>query len=233
MRRNILLALIIAIVVAGTMQWYIPRVVETRIGKAVEKAADQVNYLDIDVKVTPASKVFMGRIDKLTIDAKELVIQGLPIAAFVASFDGVWVNPLEVLKGELVVQWVRQLRATVLLEEEGINQYFWTHVDPGKRFAIRLVGGFARLVGQVSILGRPIELTLNGKFEIVGPTAIEYVPTELVVSQTRIPEFLLDAVMQERRFIIDLKDLPVPVMLDAITVERGKVYVFGKERSPE
>ena len=28
--------------------------------------------------------------------------------------------------------------------------------------------------------------------------------------------------MQERRFIIDLKDLPVPVMLDAITVEAGQ-----------
>ncbi len=230
MRLSILLALAIAVILAGAFQLAIPPLLEHEIQKAVSASVDQVNYITVDAQAIPATKVVLGRIDKLTIDAKELVVEGLPIAAFLASFQGVQVDVRQILRGQLAVQSVRRLRTTVLLDEDGLNQYFWERVDKSKLFSIRLVGGFARLVGQVSLLGRPIELTLNGKFKIVGPTAVEYVPTELVVSQTRIPNFLLDAVMQERRFVIDLAHLPVPVEIESIKVENGRVYVFGRER---
>lgn len=230
MRLSILIGLVIAVVVAGMIQLAAPRLLEHEIERAVTRSVDQVHYLDVKAQVIPAAKIALGRIDRLIIDAKELVVGGLPIAAFLASFQGLELDVRKVFEGQLSVKSVRRLRATVLLDEQGLNEYLWEHVDESRLFSIRLVGEFARLVGQITVLGRPIELTLNGRFKTAGPVAIEYVPTELVVAQTRIPKFLLDALMQERRFVVDLSKLPVPVEVESIKVEHGQVYVFGKER---
>lgn len=230
MRSVILIALLISITIVGVIQLVVPSLMEHVVERNIASLVSP-QYINVQIEAMPAAKLFLGQADKLSIDTKRLVVAELPVAAFLASAEDVQVDVLKLLDGQLSITKARKLRVTVLLDEAGLNQYFWSKVDPGKTFSIRLVGGFARLVGTVNVLGRPIELTLNGKFQVVDKTAIEYVPTELVVSQMKIPDFLLDAILRDRRFLIDLSALPIPIEVEKITVEAGQVYVFGKERT--
>lgn len=230
MRSVILTAFLISVVIAGVSQLVVPGLMEDAVERNIARLVSP-QYVDVQIESFPAAKLALGKVDKLTIDTKRLVVAELPVTAFLASAEDVDVNVRKLLDGELAIDKARKLRVTVILDESGLNQYFWSKVDPGKTFSIRLVGGFARLVGTISLLGRPIELTLNGKFQVVDRTSVEYIPTELVVSQTKIPDFLLDAVLRDRRFLIDLSSLPIPIEVEKITVEDGQVYVFGKERT--
>lgn len=230
MRSVILTAFLISVVIAGVSQLVVPGLMEDAVERNIARLVSP-QYVDVQIEAFPAAKLALGKVDKLTIDTKRLVVAELPVTAFLASAEDVDVNVRKLLDGELAIDKARKLRVTVILDESGLNQYFWSKVDPGKTFSIRLVGGFARLVGTISLLGRPIELTLNGKFQVVDRTSVEYIPTELVVSQTKIPDFLLDAVLRDRRFLIDLSSLPIPIEVEKITVEDGQVYVFGKERT--
>jgi len=226
--REIVWAVVIALLVAVLSQFLLPPVLESRVEEALEERLSGVEYLKVDIEAWPAAASLLGRFHSVYIEARDFFIDDLPIGAFIVQGREVRLDPGALYRrGELLLENAADLRLTVLFTEEGINDYFWEKVDPSKRFRIRLKPDGTVLQGTLALLGQELEINLQGVFEIRDGTRIVFIPKALTVEQLQIPQFLLQSVVQDKALIIDLGGLPVPLVVDEIRLAEGQLYAFG------
>lgn len=227
-RFRIIAAVLIALLLVGLTEVFLPSFLEKRLEKALRQNLPGVKYLRVDIQARPALVTLLGKFHTVEIDAKDFVIRDLPVEAFLLKGRQIRLEPVALYReGRVTIQQAEDLRLTVLLTQAGMNEYFWKHVDPAKRFHIELAPERARLVGGVLLLGRKIDVALNGVFEIRDHTRIAFLPEEFKVEKTVIPRFLLDALLGDRQLVLDLSGLPVPIVIDGVRVEEGQLYAFG------
>ena len=226
--REIIWAVVIALVLAVLTQFLLPPVLENKVEEALEERLTEVEYLKVDIQAWPAVASLAGRFHSVYIEARDFLIDNLPVGAFIVQGRGVRLEPGALYRnGELLLENAADLRLTVLFTEDGINRYFWEKVDPGKKFRIILKEGGTVLQGSLAVLGQELEVTLQGVFEIREGTRIVFIPEALTVEQLQIPQFLLQSLVEDKALIIDLAGLPVPLVIDEIRLAEGQLYAFG------
>ncbi|NLJ68371.1 MAG: DUF2993 domain-containing protein [Firmicutes bacterium] len=226
--REIIWAVVIALVLAALTQFLLPPVLESKVEQALRERFTEVEYLKVDIQAWPAAASLAGRFHSVYIEARDFLIDDLPVGAFIVQGRRVRLNPGALYRnGELLLENAADLRLTVLFTEEGINRYFWEKVDPSKKFKILVQPDGTVLQGTLAFWGQELDVTLQGVFEIREETRIVFIPKALTVEQLQIPQFLLQSLVEDKALIIDLAGLPVPLVVDEIRLAEGQLYAFG------
>ena len=135
--REIIWAVVIALVLAVLSQFLLPPVLENKVEEALQERLTEVEYLKVDIQAWPAVASLAGRFHSVYIEARDFLIDDLSIGAFIVQGRDVRLNPGVLYRnGEILLENAADLRVTVLFTEDGINRYFWEKVDPGKKFRI-------------------------------------------------------------------------------------------------
>lgn len=228
MRRIITWVVVVALIVVGLTQILLPPVLETKVERSLGQRLTKADYLKVDIQAWPALGSLMGRFDRISIEARDFVVDKLPIGAFLVQGHQVRLNPGALYRnGQILLENAADLRLTALFTEEGINQYFWEQVDPEKRFHIVLTQEDAVLEGAITFFGQQIDLVLRGVFEIRDQTQIIFLPEALTVEKVTVPQVILKSLVEDKALIMDLAGLPIPLVIDEIRLEEGQLYAFG------
>jgi hypothetical protein len=127
-----------------------------------------------------------------------------------------------------------EMRFRVVVTEPNVNRALAASMPPDfavRSLTVELFSGKARISGQYQKLGLPIPVTLeaaprleNGikvSLDVSGAKAIFGFPAALVETI----EFLLN-----RELTLDLSSSPVPVYLDDVRCEPGRLVILGRAR---
>lgn len=228
MRAGITWAVVIALILVGLTQLLLPPVLENHVERSLRQRLMEPEYVKVEIQAWPALTSLLGRFYLIRIEARDFVVDKLPVGAFLVQGRRVRLDPGALYSnGQLLLENVADLRLTVLFTEDGINKYFWDQVDPEKRFHITLTPEQAVLEGSVIFFGQKIDLTLKGVFEIRDQTRILFMPEALKVEQLEVPEVILKALVEDKALVLDLAGLPVPLAIDEIRLEQGQLFAFG------
>ncbi len=220
----------LALVAVGVLiasQIVLPPLVANRIEEAFHEGYPDAEFIQVKVEAFPALKIITGRFDRLDLDARLFSQGGLKVDAFLVDAKKLKISPAALSKGVVQIDEVGDLQATVLIGEDSLNEYLWAKVDPARFMRIELTRDRARLVGEMNLFQRVLDLSLDGRFKVLGRTRVGFVVEQLAVEKLQIPKVLLDTVQSKWDLAMDFSELPVPVALQEVRLEEDSLYVFG------
>lgn len=208
---------------------WLPGLAEKSLTEGISRSLPEARRVRVDLKSTPSFMLLLGRIGRISLEAREFSIQDLKVAALQMDGRRVVIDPRSLTGaagGKLRIKSADTLNATLLLTEQALNEYFWIKVDPAQLFRIKLEREQVSLAGELRVLSTEIDVDLAGDFVRRGPSEIAFVPSSLSIEKAQIPSFLLDAVADKFVLQLDLSDLPIPMMVEDIRIDPGKLYIY-------
>lgn len=218
---------LLALAVAS--QLALPGYVEQRIEAGLQSAFDRVDFVRADVRAYPALALLGGRIHAISLDLRRVSVGGLTVDAVLLDGRNVVVDLPKLLTGRGVeVSSADSLRATFVISEDDLNEYFWSQIHTSRFFRVDLERGRAVLYGSFNILGREVGVTVSGRFQVTGGTKVSFVPEEVTVENTAVPKMFLDMIAQEWAITLDLHQAALPLAIEDLFVEEGQLLIYGK-----
>jgi len=218
---------LLAVGVLIASQIVLPSFVASHIEQAFHDGYPDAEFIQVQVAAWPAIKLIAGRFDQLHLDARLFSQGGLKVDAFLVDAKDLKINLPALRGGAVEIDHVGDLQATVLIGEDSLNEYLWAKADPARFMRIELAREQARLVGEMNLFQRTFDLTLDGRFEVLGRTRVGFVVEQLTVEKLQVPKVLLDTVQSKWNLAMDFSELPVPVALQEVRLEEDSLYVFG------
>ncbi|KXS40815.1 MAG: hypothetical protein AWU54_1843, partial [Candidatus Frackibacter sp. T328-2] len=83
------------------------------------------------------------------------------------------------------------------------------------------------LAGVFNLFGNQIDFKLSGSFELEKNKRLAFAPKNLMVANLMVPEEVVQRLMQEVNFSLDLTQLPIPLKVEEVKVERDKLIILG------
>jgi uncharacterized protein YpmS len=186
----------------------------------------------VESRAFPAWKLFRGELDSLSIDMRNARFGDLPVSALVIDGNYLSVDLQRLLgaKREFRIRRAESLKATLMLTERDLNQYLWKAVDPERSFNVSFAHDKASFAGKVRVLGVPFTVNLGGRFALVGPTTLRFVPDEFYLAQMKLPKWVLENFVAKAFTIpLQVKGLPVEVRITRVLLEQGRLYLFAEQ----
>lgn len=222
--------LLVVCVLLGTSEWFLPRWASSRLEQSLRRSLGQPGWLQVQVRAFPAFRLLAGRIDRLHVEAREFPVGGLAVEACLLEGRGVVYDAPQLYRqGVFALNGLDSLRVSLVVNEKALNEYFWRQADPSHRFRLQLADSKASLSGSLEFLGRPLQLAVGGRLSIAGPTTLSFLPEELSLQQFQLPRFILDAFARRWTIHLDFSSLPFPLQLTDVTVQQGRLYVYGQK----
>lgn len=225
----VLVALTALVAVGG--QWLLPGFFERLVAAEMSRMV-KAKTVDVEVMTVPPYRLLSGAFDTLRIDIRGARFGELAVSGFFIDARGLDVDVRELLgRRKFVISKVDRLQSTLMLTEGDLSDYFSRAVTKGRVSSVRLVDGKAIVAGSIPFFNTNLNITLIGSFAIEKPTTIRFVPEELTVERTLLPKFLLNNFIVKEAFAIPIRveDLPVPLEITDIRVERGRLFMFARK----
>lgn len=230
-KRALVLVLLVAAGLAVLGQVALPRFAANVI-RAELLARTSAEMVTVETRAFPAWKLFSGRLDYLGIDMRNAKFGDLPVSAFYVDGNFLRVDLRKLLgqRREFRVERAESLKATLMLTERDLNQYIWRTADPDRNFKVGFSQEAASFTGQVRVLGVRFNVNLSGRFALVGPTTLRFVPDEFYLAKMKLPRWVLDTFVAKAFTIpLQVKNLPVEVRITRIRLEQGRLYLFAEQ----
>lgn len=218
---------LIALAVAS--QLMLPGLVEQRIEAGLQQSFEQVSLVRAEVRAYPALALLGGRIHAINLDLRRVNLGGLTVDAVLLDGRNVVLDVPKLLSGRGVeVTAADSLRATFVISEDDLNEYFWSQVHTSRFFKVDLERGRAVLQGSLNFLGRELDVTVAGIFKVTGGTRVNFVPQEITVENTSVPRMLMEMIAKEWGIALDLQQAALPLVVEELLVEDGQLLIYGK-----
>lgn len=221
-----ILAVLLA-AMAGS-QALLPEFVEKQMAAGITQSLDDAEAVHVNISSFPAVELLQGTVDDLTVDVREAVMSGLTIEAFLVDAHNLKLDMAALRqRNELIVQAADALTVTATVAEADLNAYF-AQVSGTSNMKVKLDPAETTLTGDVSVLGRPVEVTVKGHFSITGPTRVAFVVDDLLLMQTRLPKFIVEPLAGNWGAEFDLAKAPLPLAITDLRIEKERLYIYGQ-----
>lgn len=112
--------------------------------------------------------------------------------------------------------------------EEDANAYLGLRPDGYRHIRVELTGdGEMAVVVEPRLVGIPVTVRLEGRPEVRNASEVVFVPDALRVARLNLPRGLLGIVERRINPILRVDELGVPIVLESVRVEQGKVVAVG------
>ncbi len=229
---SLVLVAVTALVAVGG-QWFLPGFFERLVAAEMSRMV-KAKTVDVQIMTVPPYRLLSGSFDTLRIDIRGARFGELAVSGFFIDAHGLDVDVRELLaRRKFVISRVDRLQSTLMLTEGDLSDYFLRTVTKGRVTSVRLVDGKAIVAGSVPFLSTNLDVNLIGSFAIEKPTTVRFVPEELSVQRTLLPKFLLNNFIVKEAFAVPIRveNLPVPLQITDIRVERGRLFMFAEKDS--
>lgn len=227
-RLTIVLAIILLLFLLS--EWLIPPLVTQYLTDFLYDSLEGIEELKIELKAFPSIYLLLGHAKELYLQGEGVIIQGLTIHSFESRFEGLRFPPVWRWWGD---EWTiigENTSLAAYITEEELNDYLASSFDDLFLLNLSLHEEGVYLTTTFEVYNMVLEAKLEGHFQVTGPQRIDFVPTDISIEDFRLPEVMLTYFMEELRFYLDLREIPLPLhVTDVITME-GVVFFRGDGR---
>ncbi len=227
MRRVFWLLVVIA-VLAALWAWVPSLVVERQIAAVLRARLEASGPVTVRARTTLAA-LAQKRIERIDIEARGVRLGDLAADRLTAVLEGVAFRRAP--DGVVVIASIRAGSAEIEITEDDLERYLSArgvdtpsvHID---RTAVTATGGMR--VGPVLATAR-----LRGQFYTADGRDLYFRVASLDVSGMDVPRALADTVLAiAAQPVVSVRHLPVPVRIDRIDAEAGRVVVHARAEAP-
>ncbi|MCL6451591.1 MAG: DUF2993 domain-containing protein [Acetobacteraceae bacterium] len=234
MLRVVLAVVIVLAILAGAIQWLVPRVVERGVEAALaDYAAGEGGGPEVQFLNRPALRLILGQVERVTVESRSVKAAGLLIDRMTVALEGVALNLRQLLAHrEFQVRRGERLEVELEIGEAALNRYLWEAVKELKDSRMRLAKDRATLNATLVLPeGTSFKLGIQGRFVPVGPARVGLVVDQLSIDDQVLPAGLTSKLIQVLggpEAFIDLGLLPVPMTVTSVEMGEGKLLIRGE-----
>ncbi len=224
---TVLLALAAGLHNAGCSTRFIRSRAEHRIEERLEDLIGPAARYKVRVRHTRDAEIVVGHIRRIEVDGWEvrvghdLVLDSLHLE----------LNNLRYHAPPNQTVTVGDSLLEIHLTEAALNQYL-RHQHPDSPTEVRLNDGTVTIKGTMKLLGLPTPIESTGRVEIKDGTRLEYRADTVRLSVDPIPGIGPQYVEKRLNPLLDVGQLNLPLRLDTIAVEPGRLVVRGAAYLP-
>jgi len=97
-----------------------------------------------------------------------------------------------------------------------------------KDWRVQINEGNAVAVGKIPLQAIELDVRVHGKFQALGKEKIAFVPERVEVQGLELPSALVQILLEDAQFYIDLKAAPMPLELIDVKMEPGRLIVRAR-----
>lgn len=231
MRAFFVTLVVIVVVVFAATQIFVPPLLEARVGEGLTPLA---NGAPVHVKLSsfPAYRMLTGSVARFDVRVEDFSVDGLPVAEFQMNARNVDVDVGRLLQGEaLPVRGAERFAVEIVVTEDGLERYVNDALAFPGRVTTELTSEGLRLSGDVTLLNNVVPVVVTGKFQRTGTTEIVFVPDDVAVQGTALPAFMVTVLREAYTMDIDLNDAPLPLLVDEVLHESGRLILRGRPQA--
>ncbi|MBO2519411.1 MAG: DUF2993 domain-containing protein [Firmicutes bacterium] len=217
------------VVLALAAQLLLPPAAAAFLTRVLRDEVGAEGQVRVRVESVPAVELLVGQVDRLQVDAQQVRLGELAVETLLLDVRGLQVDLLRTFRGEFAARRPGTARARLVLTEEALNEYLWTHLDTSQLFRIHISPSVVTLEG--SLFGEVLPVRVEGELLVADAAHLRFQPRRVSVREAQLPEAILRVVGQELLFPVGVEDLPLPIGLDGLTLADGWLVATGSSEA--
>lgn len=227
--RRILIFFIIFLCLFLLSELLLPPFFSHLLQESLRESLDGVEVLRIQLKTSPAILLLLGRVQELYLKGENVMIQGLTIHTWEGHYSQILLPPVWQWGGG---DWTIEGRnhfLTVVVNEDDLNVYLADSFQDVLQMEVSLLEEGVFLSTSMELYNMALHVKMAGQFQVEEGQYIVFVPEDLTVENFQLPQIMMDYLMEELDFYLDLKQIPLPVHVTEIETRTGQVFFLGGE----
>lgn len=226
--RAVISGLVLLVILFGLMELLLPVAVERTVETALQTRLGTA--VDVELKANPAVKLLLGRIDRLTAEAKNVAAGELIIDELATTMEAVALN-FQALLGDPGTEIIRAGRArlTVRVSAERLTAFVMEAVPRVERPVITLDAEGARVRAVLVLNRRHVPVSALGTFRPAeGGRRIVFALEAIALDGVALPEALMPVVLDllgGPELFLDLDRLPLAAVATEVRTEPGWLVI--------
>ena len=224
MRRNRtlwILLIVFFLIFLGT-EIYLPGIATRRLVDIFEQETEDIQQLDVNIASFPALKIFLGRVDHVSIRSQGLLFDDLYVERFNLNYRNI------VLSKDSFEGVNTYFEA--LVTQDALNDYLKEKYPELGTFLLEINPEQILLQGEIKVLQASFNLQLSGNLLVNDKNQIYFVPDNFQVEDINIPVNFLKSYIEGLAFVIDLQTLDIPLNVDEIQIGPEYILITGEEK---
>ncbi|MBS3986030.1 MAG: DUF2993 domain-containing protein [Selenomonadales bacterium] len=201
------------------------------IARGLELGLRRTLGTDVEIKLDayPSLRLLLGHFEELSVVARGVNLGGLTVEEYTLAAEQVTVNLRELL-ARRELRFVNQGRLTVqvTVAEGELSSFLREKMPALKDWRVQINAGNAVVIGKIPLQAFDLDVRVHGKFQALGKEKIAFVPERAEVQGVELPAALVQALLQDAQFYIDLKAAPMPLELIDVKMEPGRLIVRAR-----
>jgi hypothetical protein len=201
------------------------------IARGLELGLRRTLGTDVEIKLDayPSLRLLLGHFEELSVVARGVNLGGLTVEEYTLAAEQVTVNLRELL-ARRELRFVNQGRLTVqvTVAEGELSSFLREKMPALKDWRVQINAGNAVVIGKIPLQAFDLDVRVHGKFQALGKEKIAFVPERAEVQGVELPAALVQALLQDAQFYIDLKAAPMPLELIDVKMEPGRLVVRAR-----
>lgn len=186
---------------------------------------------DVEVRLDsyPSLRLLLGQFEELSVTARGVNLGGLKAEEYTLAAEQVAVNLRELL-ARRELKFVNQGRLTVqvTVAEAELSNFLREKMPALKDWRVQMNDGSAVAIGKIPLQAVDLDVRVHGKFQALGKEKIAFVPERIEVHGVELPVALVQVLLQDAQFYIDLQAAPMPLELIDVKMEPGRLIIRAR-----
>ncbi|MCK4259706.1 MAG: DUF2993 domain-containing protein [Halanaerobiales bacterium] len=222
--------IVVLVLTWGLSELLLPGYYEKQVEASLREQVEKVELITVNISSRPAFLLLAGQVQHGSVQVKGVESQGLRIEELTARYENLVFSKTEsqvkAIKGNNTF-----FKAVIL--EDDVEDYLQTTIPMIEKLSADLDVVFNSnqviLNFQIMFFGSSFDFELSGYFEIIDNYTIRYHPKDLKSGEMKLPSFITKA-LEELEFDLKLEQFLLPLVLNEIYLEGGKLFILGGSR---
>lgn len=201
------------------------------IARGLELGLRQTLGADVEIRLDayPSLRLLLGHFEKISVVARSVNLGGLEAEEYTLAAEQVTVNLRELL-ARREIKFVNQGRLIVQITvaEGELSNFLRDKIPVLKDWRVQISAGNAVAIGKIPLQAIELDVRVHGKFQALGKEKIAFVTERVEVQGIELPAALVETLLEDAQFYIDLKAAPMPLELIDVKMEPGRLIVRAR-----
>jgi hypothetical protein len=219
----LIIAVLLLLVIS---QLLLPGYFSNQLENKLKSQFEASQYFEAEVNSFPALLMLTGYFQSVNLKGEGLKVDGLQVDKLKAEFVDLKLSPgIKDRKWKLTTGENKILHLT--FTEEDLEKYLIEQMDSISDLTLNLGPEQTVLSGVVKFLGNEIEVKLAGQFQLQDKQKLTFKPEDLMIENLMIHREIVQRLMKEVDFSLDLTQFPIPLQVNEVKVNRNNLLISG------
>jgi hypothetical protein len=220
--RSTLVALLLvgALLASGCVQ----NIAEGQIKKTLTKMLGPADKYVVDIRNTSDGELLSGKVNDLDITGRRVRTKdGLCLDRFHVRMKG-----LKLDKDKKNVESVQEAVFDIDILQEDLSKMARAKVQNFGDVQVLLGAGDVSVVAPAKALNLAVDLSVQGSLQVQDGTRINFAPRAVALGPLTLADGPVQALAARINPIADLTGLPIPIFVDVLTSQAGRLAIQGR-----